>query len=82
VGSRLRYLERSSLDGTGTTDSTTDSSTSRGVASYLYDERFKLRSGLYELEEQQNGQPKLFLDERPAQNSGAGREIVVIDDDD
>ena len=82
VGSRLRYPEGLSPGGTSISTSTATASSSGGVASYLHDERLKLRSGLYELEEQQNGQPKIFLDERPAQNSDAGREVVVIDDDD
>ena len=51
------------------------------ITTYLRKETRKLRSGLYELEEQCNGQPKIFLDERPKEDLGGG-EVVVIDDDD
>jgi len=50
---------------------------------FLSNEREKLRSGLYELKEQLNGQPKIFLDQqRPKEKNGSATEIVVIDDDD
>ena len=49
----------------------------------MSNEREKLRSGLYELKEQLNGQPKIFLDQqRPKEKNGSATEIVVIDDDD
>eukprot|EP00536_Pseudo-nitzschia_multiseries_P012078 jgi/Psemu1/30806/gm1.30806_g len=52
------------------------------IVAYLRSEKRKLRSGLYELEEQRNGQPKIFLSERLEDNAGTKNEVVVIDDDD
>ena len=50
---------------------------------FLSNEREKLRCGLYELKEQLNGQPKIFLDQRcPKEKNGGAAEIVIIDDDD
>ena len=49
---------------------------------FLKDECQRLRSGLYELEEQVKGQPKIFLDENKKEKSGDEAEIICIDDDD
>jgi hypothetical protein len=52
-------------------------------ATILCNERKKLRCGLYELKEQLNGQPKIFLDQRRPEKKNCGAtEIVIIDHDD
>jgi hypothetical protein len=54
---------------------------------WLAIEREKLRSGLYELKEQEKGEPKIFLDARKQNqsnnnnNSNKKNEIICIDDD-
>jgi hypothetical protein len=53
---------------------------------WLAIEREKLRSGLYELKEQEKGEPKIFLDARKKNqsnnnNSNNKNEIICIDDD-
>ena len=76
VGTRLK-----SVDDDGTNTNSTESCS---WVDYLSIEREKLRCGLYELKEQQGGQPKLFLDERQdngRSNGGGANEVVVIDDD-
>ena len=48
---------------------------------WLGAEREKLRCGLFELKEQEKGEPKIFVDARKEKQMNTKNEIIIIDDD-